>query len=208
MMHAEAAHPNCAYMWIEHSLSPKVQGDLAAWFGSFPSVPAACKGNALLTDDGLQDQRLRRTSRRLGSGGRRSPNAPAQGGRCVPYLSLGARTTSASSADGTGASNLAGGRVVPRLLAPPGAATGSLLAISRLRLAGGGTSLHARIGVEGAIQCCPRHPMTTSRLRSSDVSRHFGSRARRRRRRPRHRARASSSPCSARRARARPPASG
>ncbi len=39
MMHAEAAHPNCAYMWIEHSLSPKVQGDLASWFGSVPSVP-------------------------------------------------------------------------------------------------------------------------------------------------------------------------
>jgi putative spermidine/putrescine transport system substrate-binding protein len=52
MMHAEAANPNCAYMWMEHSLSPKVQGDLAAWFGSVPAVPAACKGNALLTDAG------------------------------------------------------------------------------------------------------------------------------------------------------------
>ena len=39
-------------MWLEHSLSPKVQGDLAAWFGSVPSVPAACKGNELLTDEG------------------------------------------------------------------------------------------------------------------------------------------------------------
>lgn len=52
MMHSEAANPNCAYMWLEHSLSPKVQGDLAAWFGSVPAVPAACKGNALLTDTG------------------------------------------------------------------------------------------------------------------------------------------------------------
>ena len=52
MMHAEAAHPNCAYMWMEHSLSPKVQGDLAAWFGSVPAVPAACTGNALLGDEG------------------------------------------------------------------------------------------------------------------------------------------------------------
>ena len=52
MMHADAANPNCAYLWLEHSLSPKVQGDLAAWFGSVPSVPAACKGNALLTDEG------------------------------------------------------------------------------------------------------------------------------------------------------------
>jgi len=52
MMHVDAAHPNCAYMWLEHSLSPKVQGDLAAWFGSVPAVPAACKGNALLGDTG------------------------------------------------------------------------------------------------------------------------------------------------------------
>ena len=52
MMHADAKHPNCAYKWMEHSLSPKVQGDLAAWFGSVPSVPAACKGNELLTDAG------------------------------------------------------------------------------------------------------------------------------------------------------------
>jgi putative spermidine/putrescine transport system substrate-binding protein len=52
MMSVDAAHPNCAYMWMEHSLSPKVQGDLAAWFGSVPAVLAACKGNALLTDTG------------------------------------------------------------------------------------------------------------------------------------------------------------
>lgn len=52
MMHADAEHPNCAYLWMEHSLAPKVQGDLAAWFGSVPSVPAACKGNELLTDEG------------------------------------------------------------------------------------------------------------------------------------------------------------
>jgi putative spermidine/putrescine transport system substrate-binding protein len=52
MMHVDAAHPNCAYMWMEHSLSPKLQGDLAAWFGSNPAVPAACKGNELLTDEG------------------------------------------------------------------------------------------------------------------------------------------------------------
>jgi putative spermidine/putrescine transport system substrate-binding protein len=54
MMHAEAAHPNCAYMWLEHSINPKLQGDLAAWFGSVPAVPAACKGNALLTDAGCE----------------------------------------------------------------------------------------------------------------------------------------------------------
>jgi putative spermidine/putrescine transport system substrate-binding protein len=54
MMHADAANPNCAYMWLEHSINPKLQGDLAAWFGSVPAVPAACKGNALLTDEGCK----------------------------------------------------------------------------------------------------------------------------------------------------------
>ena len=54
MMHTDAANPNCAYMWLEHSLSPKLQGDLAAWFGSVPAVPAACKGNELLTDEGCK----------------------------------------------------------------------------------------------------------------------------------------------------------
>jgi putative spermidine/putrescine transport system substrate-binding protein len=54
MMHADAAHPNCAYKWMEHSLNAKLQGDLAAWFGSVPVVPAACTGNALLGDEGCQ----------------------------------------------------------------------------------------------------------------------------------------------------------
>ena len=54
MMHSEAAHPNCAYMWLEHSINPKLQGDLAAWFGSVPAVPAACQGNALLGEKGCE----------------------------------------------------------------------------------------------------------------------------------------------------------
>jgi putative spermidine/putrescine transport system substrate-binding protein len=44
MMAANAPHPQCAYLWLEHSIDPKVQGDVAAWFGSNPSVPAACDG--------------------------------------------------------------------------------------------------------------------------------------------------------------------
>jgi len=58
MMHAEAANPNCAYMWLEHSINPKLQGDLAAWFGSVPAVTAACKGNALLSDQGCDTNGL------------------------------------------------------------------------------------------------------------------------------------------------------
>ncbi len=52
MMHANAPHPNCAYQWLEWSLNPKLQGDLASWFGSVPAVPAACEGNELLGPDG------------------------------------------------------------------------------------------------------------------------------------------------------------
>ena len=52
MMHVDAPHPNCAYLWMEWSINPKLQGDLAAWFGSVPVVPAACKGNELLGDEG------------------------------------------------------------------------------------------------------------------------------------------------------------
>jgi putative spermidine/putrescine transport system substrate-binding protein len=54
MLHAEAAHPNCAYKWLEHSLSNKLQGDLASWFGSVPVVPEACKDNALLGAEGCK----------------------------------------------------------------------------------------------------------------------------------------------------------
>ena len=54
VVHADAAHPNCAYKWLEHSLDKKLQGDLAAWFGSVPVVPAACEGNALLGPEGCR----------------------------------------------------------------------------------------------------------------------------------------------------------
>ncbi len=52
MMATEAPHPKCARLWMEHSITPKLQGDLAAWFGSVPAVPTACEGNELLGPDG------------------------------------------------------------------------------------------------------------------------------------------------------------
>ncbi|SQF97317.1 ABC transporter substrate-binding protein [Paucimonas lemoignei] len=52
MLHAEAKHPNCAYKWMNWSLQPKVQGDIAAWFGSLPAVPEACKASDLLGPQG------------------------------------------------------------------------------------------------------------------------------------------------------------
>ena len=42
MLHADASHPNCAYMWMEHTLASNLQSDLSVWFGANPSVPAAC----------------------------------------------------------------------------------------------------------------------------------------------------------------------
>jgi putative spermidine/putrescine transport system substrate-binding protein len=59
MMHVDAPHPNCAYLWLEHSISPKLQGDLAAWFGSVPSVLTACVGNELLGEKGCDTNGLR-----------------------------------------------------------------------------------------------------------------------------------------------------
>ena len=55
MLAAGAKHPNCAYKWMEWSLSPKVQGDVAAWFGSNPVVPKACEGNELLGAEGCRN---------------------------------------------------------------------------------------------------------------------------------------------------------
>ena len=52
MLHADAKHPNCAYKWMDWSLQPKVQGDVAAWFGSLPAVPEACKASDLLGPQG------------------------------------------------------------------------------------------------------------------------------------------------------------
>jgi putative spermidine/putrescine transport system substrate-binding protein len=82
MLHVDSAHPNCAYMWMEHSLSPKVQGDVSAWFGTVPSVPAACKGNELLTDEGCSTNGYDNFDKiRFW----RTPTAKCEAGECVPY---------------------------------------------------------------------------------------------------------------------------
>lgn len=58
MLAAKAAHPNCAYKWMEHSLQPNTQSGVAEWFGSNPAVPTACKakapgGSDFCTDNGF-----------------------------------------------------------------------------------------------------------------------------------------------------------
>lgn len=83
MMHTNAANPNCAYMWMEHSLNPKLQGDLAAWFGSVPSVLAACEGNELLGAEGCKTNGLDNFDK---ISFWRTPVSDCGGGKtCVPY---------------------------------------------------------------------------------------------------------------------------
>ena len=89
MMHSEAKHPNCAYLWMEHSLEPKLQGDLAAWFGSVPAVTAACKGNALLTDAGCDGNGAANFAK---ISFWRTPTAKCTSQKeCVPYYRWGQR---------------------------------------------------------------------------------------------------------------------
>lgn len=84
MMHTQAKNPNCAYLWLEHSLNSKLQGDLAAWFGSVPVVLEACKGNKLLGEGGCERQGLGAFERIAFW---RTPTAKCktQGDQCVPY---------------------------------------------------------------------------------------------------------------------------
>lgn len=82
MMHANAKHPNCAYLWMEHSLNPKLQGDLASWFGSVPVVPAACKGNKLLGDKGCETNGMNDFDKVWFW---RTPTGNCDGKSCVPY---------------------------------------------------------------------------------------------------------------------------
>jgi putative spermidine/putrescine transport system substrate-binding protein len=84
MMHAEAKHPNCAYKWLEWSINPKVQGDVASWFGSVPVVLAACNDNELLGAEGCKTNGIENFEKIHFW---RTPEAKCatQGDACVPY---------------------------------------------------------------------------------------------------------------------------
>ena len=84
MLHVDAPHPNCAYKWMEWSLNPKVQGDLAAWFQNIPVRLDACEGNELLGPDGCVNNGLNNFDQIVWW---RTPTADCGDGRmeCVPY---------------------------------------------------------------------------------------------------------------------------
>ena len=42
MISSKAKHPNCMYKWMNWITSPKVQAQVAEWFGEAPANRAAC----------------------------------------------------------------------------------------------------------------------------------------------------------------------
>ncbi|MGQ0564112.1 MAG: ABC transporter substrate-binding protein [Gemmobacter sp.] len=85
MMAADAANPNCSYMWMEHSLSSNLQSDLSVWFGANPAVPAACTDGRGMqtaegcTKNGLDDfEKIRFWTTPVA-------NCSQGEGKCVPY---------------------------------------------------------------------------------------------------------------------------
>jgi putative spermidine/putrescine transport system substrate-binding protein len=46
MVSSKAAHPNCAYLWMDHIVSPKANAAVAEWFGEAPANRLACDQTA------------------------------------------------------------------------------------------------------------------------------------------------------------------
>ncbi len=82
MLHAEAKHPNCAYKWMEHSLSPQVQISLSEWFGSAPVVPEACQTKPPKGTDACKVNGFDRFEQVHFW---RTPTGTCKQGTCVPY---------------------------------------------------------------------------------------------------------------------------
>lgn len=46
MLGVQAKHPNCAYKWMDHIVSPKVNAQAAEWYGAAPANASACAQTA------------------------------------------------------------------------------------------------------------------------------------------------------------------
>ncbi len=84
MLAADAKHPACAYKWLEWSLTPKVQGDVAAWFGSVPASPKGCEASELLGKEGCQKHGAGEFER-IKFWKTPTAKCATQGDKCVPY---------------------------------------------------------------------------------------------------------------------------
>ena len=85
MMHVDAAHPNCAYMWLEHSLSPKVQGDVSPPGSARSRRARRLQGQRIARPTKAARPTASRISTRSSSGRRRSSKCASQNDQCVPY---------------------------------------------------------------------------------------------------------------------------
>lgn len=85
MMHSESENPNCAYMWMEHTLSSNLMSDLSVWFGANPGVPAACTdGRGMQTAEGCTTNGMDEFDR-ISFWTTPVSSCESQDGQCVPY---------------------------------------------------------------------------------------------------------------------------
>ena len=85
MMHVDAANPNCAYLWMEHTLSSNLQSDLSVWFGANPVVTAACTdGSGMQTAEGCSANGMD-DFERIRFWTTPTSNCSQGEGACVPY---------------------------------------------------------------------------------------------------------------------------
>ena len=84
MMHVDSENPNCAYMWMEHTLASNLQSDLSVWFGANPAVPAACSdGRGMQTPEGCTTNGMD-DFEKIKFWQTPITNCPSQG-ECIPY---------------------------------------------------------------------------------------------------------------------------
>jgi len=85
MMHVDAANPNCAYLWMEHTLSSNLMSDLSVWFGANPAVLAACTdGRGMQTAEGCTTNGLDEFDR-INFWTTPVSKCATQNNECVPY---------------------------------------------------------------------------------------------------------------------------
>lgn len=85
MMHVDAANPNCAYLWMEHTLSSNLMSDLSVWFGANPGVPAACTdGRGMQTAEGCSKNGMD-DFEKIKFWTTPVTSCPSQNNECVPY---------------------------------------------------------------------------------------------------------------------------
>ena len=83
MIAADAVNVNCAYKWMEHSLSSNLQSDLSVWFGGIPVVPAACSNaSGMQTPEGCAGNQSENFDKIKFW---KTPTSKCEQGECVPY---------------------------------------------------------------------------------------------------------------------------